>query len=353
MVSFSRCVLLAVAMAGLGGVTQAATIQTSSYVLSSQKSDCAGTPAGTPMTETTGTCTTNGDNLGSTANYCDTNYVYSLNYVGPGCDVNKVFSMTATPLKLCDYHGRREVGSYLFSNVECLDATSGNQLPMAFPPSGWAVTNEYLNRTSNRDATSCNEGGEIYKSQGAVKPGCGNAGPFPSGSAQVAMSNNHQGTILYSDANCQTIIGANIALVSCDAGMSIASLGDILRIPSNLPTQAIADYKDGDDACMGTPDFVTLYNQGTCGSGEISFSCAANQTQATVTQYNTANCTGDALGSSSYAAGTSAAPAVCVNRQRFFCSFDTSSLIDSPAPVASFSILSFTIAAAVAVFGQL
>ena len=227
------------------------------------------------------------------------------------------------PANVCAF--QKNAGSvYFFQSQQC---TGADALPFAFPPAGYALINQYQNRTSGDVASTCTEGTEVYKYQAAASGACTTV--FSStGSQQTFANNAFAANVMYSDAACANQVSATIQPVSCSSGDSIVSIGNIGAIPKNLPTEGYTEYAKDDTTCSNAPSSIQLYVDGTCSNGK-KFFCVNGGTQVNVTTYESDSCMGSPSQLDVFAAGTSAAPAACTSSsedapRRYFCSFDSS-----------------------------
>jgi hypothetical protein len=343
MPSVTRSLIVA-AVASMVGVAQAGTITSTPYTVTTQAAVCTGT-AGTVSTTTTGACQKLSDSF-SYIQYCDASGIYEATYSDGVCGAANVQGMSKEPLGECTYRSKSGTGSFTYQTLAC--TTADTSIP-SFPPSGFGVSNQYQNRTDGRSAKTCDLGAEVYLAQSAIKGGCTTFGASTGQSRQTFANNNYGAGVTYSDTTCTNLVSAQISPISCADGVSIDSFGNIAGIPDNLPATGTAEYVDGDETCAQAPEGITLVKEGACISGS-TFVCQKNGAEANVTRYNNQDCTGEIMGSFAYAAGSSAAPGACLNRRRFFCSFDSSQYAGSSASTIAVGVASFALAALVAAF---
>jgi hypothetical protein len=327
MMSLARWCLLLVGLAALLGVAQAAaTLFVATYTNPTLTPDCTGTPSSVePIGFDMGVCPS------GVSFYCDDRNVYVLQHSDPGCSLSALSSITAVPLDACTLN-RGSPGAYEFQTYQCVNATQGPQLPLAYPPPGWIVMNQYENRTTQMAASTCNGGADSVNVQLATPARCENPGSGGSASSQTFLTNTgYRAIVSYSDQDCKNFTDALVQPILCSDGLSVAvSFG----FPADLPTQGIARYRDADANCTDVPFQVMLYSPTACADSRM-YVCDANKTQIEVDVYGSSTCTGSPYQADTYAAGSSAAPAVCTNSVRYFCAYDTTRFIQTIIPSSS------------------
>jgi hypothetical protein len=335
----SRCALLFIAVACvIASVNAQAYVQTQFW----SENGCTGTSF--TSNATTGLCTVQG--TGSYITYCDTDFVYTFNYVN---DLNCTDANLDSASKVPTGCNKALGAKYAYVCVN-----PGTPAPASFPPAGFYTVQSYYNTTSGGHAKVCSGSDIISGTQQAGRIGvckarsgtgktAGYEGQYANTDAGIAGDAIFTGT--GSNTCSGTITRARVAPIrsDCDDG-SIASIpSDAPGFPSDLPNIGIQSYDSEDKTCAGQLKGIELFTaacvdntQFACGTGNSS------QAIGTYTRFS-----GDAGACTTQFSQLVQDDGVCVDSKIFTCNYSPS---PSSASTAATSAVMMLAAAFAAVF---